>query len=236
MPTFSAIVLAGGSGKRMGSDIPKQYMLLNGKPVLSYCLEAFEKSPVDEIVLVTRAGDESYCLENVIKPYQIDKCTGVVFGGKERYDSVLAGLKQAKGDYVLIHDGARPFVSQDLIQRMMETVVTEKAAAAAVPVTDTIKEADETEYAVGTVDRSVLRAMQTPQAFDRSLLLRGYEQILAEGNGLSNVTDDAMIMEKTGLCRVKLVMGDYNNRKLTTKEDKIWANFFAKSVDAHPML
>ncbi|MBQ1598968.1 MAG: 2-C-methyl-D-erythritol 4-phosphate cytidylyltransferase [Lachnospiraceae bacterium] len=233
MPTYSAIVLAGGSGKRMGSEIPKQYMMLNGNPVLSYCLKAFEKSPVDEIILVTRAGDEDYCTQQIIAPYHIDKCRTVICGGAQRYDSVLAGLKKAKGDYVLIHDGARPFLSQDLILRMMDAVVREKAAAAAVPVTDTIKEVNAKEYILGTPDRSALRAMQTPQAFDRELLLQGYHMLLEERDGLLNVTDDAMIIEKTGLSKVKLVMGDYNNRKLTTKEDKIWANFFAKSVDEY---
>lgn len=233
MPKFSAIVLAGGSGKRMGSEIPKQYMRLNGHPVLCYCLKAFEKSPVDEIILVVRDGDEAYCREEIIERYQIKKCRKIVSGGRERYDSVRSGLLCAEGDYVLIHDGARPFLSEELITRVMDAVVKEKAVVAAVPVTDTIKEVDEMEYAVATPDRSTLRAIQTPQAFERALLLEGYRKIQAEGDGLSKVTDDAMIIEQTGLSRVKMVMGDYNNRKLTTKEDKIWANFFAKSVDEY---
>ena len=122
MPKFSAIVLAGGSGKRMGSEIPKQYMRLNGHPVLCYCLKAFEKSPVDEIILVVRDGDEAYCREEIIERYQIKKCRKIVSGGRERYDSVLSGLLCAEGDYVLIHDGARPYITTDIINNCIEAL------------------------------------------------------------------------------------------------------------------
>ena len=118
---ITAILLAGGSGKRMGLDCKKQYMLLDGYPLLYYSLKAFQESAVDEIVLVT--NEESYCREELIKKYHFDKVKTIVPGGKERYLSVYNGLLEAKEtDYVLIHDGARPFVTGEIIQRCIKEV------------------------------------------------------------------------------------------------------------------
>ncbi|MCR4998871.1 MAG: 2-C-methyl-D-erythritol 4-phosphate cytidylyltransferase, partial [Lachnospiraceae bacterium] len=122
MSTYTAIVLAGGSGKRMGGDIPKQYLLLCGKPLLYYPLQTFQESDVDEIVLVVASGDEDYCREEIVERYHFTKVNKIVAGGKERYDSVYQGLLQATGDYVLVHDGARAFVTTDIIRRTMDAV------------------------------------------------------------------------------------------------------------------
>ena len=139
------IMLAGGKGKRMGGKVSKQYLLMNDKPVLYYSLKAFEQY-VDEIILVAAAGEEEYCKKEVVEKYNINKVSAVVTGGAERYLSVYEGLKRVSGnydlqqenykgsdDYVLIHDGARPFISKDAILRVIEKVKETKACIAAVP-------------------------------------------------------------------------------------------------------
>ena len=118
MSKFTAIVLSGGTGKRMNSDIPKQYMMLKDKPVLAHSLLAFEQSPVDDIVIVCGAGDEEYIIKEFVEKYGLSKVSAVCAGGVERYNSVYNGLKACKDtDYVLIHDGARPYVSDEIIKR-----------------------------------------------------------------------------------------------------------------------
>ena len=122
MSTFSAIILAGGSGKRMGTDIPKQYLPLGGKPLLYYPLQTFEQSPVDEIILVVAPGEEEYCRKEFVERYGLGKVTAIVAGGAERYDSVFNGLQAATGDYVLVHDGARAFITTEIIENTMKEV------------------------------------------------------------------------------------------------------------------
>ena len=166
MEQFTAIVLAAGSGKRMNSAIQKQYLLLAGKPVLYYSLKAFEESSVSAIVLVTGAGEEDYCRKEIVAPYGFTKVSAIVPGGKERYHSVFAGLKAADGaDYVMIHDGARPFVDADMILRSMETVKQFGACVVGMPVKDTIKVVDDDHFAIETPARQCLWQAQTPQTF-----------------------------------------------------------------------
>ena len=151
----TAIVLAAGQGTRMGGKTAKQYLLLDGRPVLYYALLAFEKSMVDEIILVAGEKDLPFCRTEIVEKYGFSKVTRIVAGGKERYHSVYQGLKAAGGaDYVLIHDGARPFVSDDIISRTIEAVKKEKACVVAMPVKDTIKIANEDHYAIETPNRS----------------------------------------------------------------------------------
>ena len=161
-----ALVLAAGTGKRMQSSTAKQYMLLGGKPLVCYALEAFERSPVDEVILVTGEKEIDYCKNDIVKKYGYQKVTRVVAGGKERYHSVYQGLKAiGQADYVLIHDGARPFVTEDIICRSIDTVKKEKACVVGMPVKDTIKIATEDTYASVTPDRRLVWMIQTPQAF-----------------------------------------------------------------------
>ena len=139
----TAIVLAAGSGKRMNSKVHKQYLLMNGKPVLYYSLKAFEESNVDKIVLVVGAGEIEYCKKEIVERYGFVKVCAIVEGGKERYHSVYEGLKAAgETDYVLIHDGARPFLTQDIIERTITMVAQCKACVVGMPVKDTIKIVD----------------------------------------------------------------------------------------------
>ncbi len=225
-----AIVLAGGKGSRMKSNIPKQYMQLGDKPVLYYALDAFEKSDVDAVVLVTGREEIEYCKYDIVERFDFKKVVDVVEGGAERYFSVLNGLR-AVGDceYVYIHDGARPCVSLEVITRCMEEVQKYGAAVAAVPVKDTIKIANEDGFADSTPDRDTLWQIQTPQCFRYHMVKNAYEQMAADDNR-GNITDDAMVVEKYTDHKVKLTMGAYENIKITTPEDISTAlNFLNKA-------
>lgn len=225
---FAAIVLSAGTGSRMKSDIPKQYMDLNGKPVIYYSLKAFEESPVSSIVLVTGKDDVEYCKKEIVEKYQFEKVVAVVDGGKERYDSVYQGLLQLNrsdellADYVMVHDGARPMVDQGIIKRSIECLEKEQACVVAVPVKDTIKIADENGYVSSTPSRETLWSVQTPQSFSFSLLKQSYEKVyrdMEEGKEIPLITDDAMVVSYASEQKVKFVMGDYCNIKITTPED-----------------
>lgn len=226
-----AIILAGGRGSRMKSDIPKQYMLMAGKPVLYYSINAFEQSSVDEIVLVAGADDIEYCRGEIIEKYNFKKVTEVVAGGSERYYSVLNGLRAVKcgeGEtYVFIHDGARPCVTTQIIEKCMTEVEIYKACVAAMPVKDTIKVADEEGYAKSTPPRNLLWQIQTPQCFEYNLVKNAYEDMAADNNR-GVITDDAMVVEKYTDARVKLTEASYENIKITTPEDLAVAEIFLR--------
>lgn len=230
---YTAIVLSAGSGRRMHSEIPKQYMDLCGYPVLYYSLKAFEESAVNEIVLVTGALDIEFCRKEIVEEYGFSKVAAIVAGGSERYLSVYEGLKVASdADYVLIHDGARPLIDEDLIRRSMETVVREKACVPGVPVKDTIKVTDHDGYAAATPNRSSLWAVQTPQCFSVELLTQSYRRLFAaeeQGAELPAVTDDAMLVEQMTGHKVKIINGNYTNIKITTPEDLLMAKSFLQT-------
>lgn len=221
---IGAVVLAGGQGKRMESDIQKQYMMLCGKPLIAYALEAFEKSSVEQLVLVTAAGEEETVRRRIVEAFGFSKVISVVAGGKERYHSVYEGLKALKNcEYVLIHDGARPLVSAEMIERAILGAKNHKACAVGMPVKDTIKISDENGFAAATPDRSCLWQVQTPQAFSYTLVRSAYDKIMAEPKLQTGITDDAMVVESCTSCKVKLIKGSYENLKVTTPEDMILA-------------
>lgn len=227
MKQYTAIVLAAGAGKRMNCDVRKQYLLLHGKPVLSYALEAFEKSEVNDIVLVVGSGEAAYCQEEIVGKYGFQKVRAIVEGGKERYHSVYEGLKQAAGaDYVLIHDGARPLVTPDMIRRCMQEVERWDACVVGMPVKDTIKMVDAEGFAECTPERSRLWQIQTPQTFAYPLIWEAYQKIMSEAD--LAVTDDAMVLEHTMGCRVKVMEGSYHNIKITTPEDLLVAEAYLR--------
>lgn len=218
--TYTAIVLAAGKGTRMGGDVHKQYLLLNGKPVLYYSLKALEDSRVDHIILVTGESEIDYCQKEIIEKYGFQKVKKVVAGGAERYHSVFCGLQAAEGaDYVLIHDGARPFVENAILERCMEAVEKYQACVVGMPVKDTIKIADENEFAKETPDRRGLWMIQTPQAFSYELIAGAYEKLLEDEKNQVGITDDAMVVESMTARKVKLIRGSYENMKVTTPED-----------------
>lgn len=224
-----AIVLAGGKGSRMNSDIPKQYMQLNGKPVIYYSLKAFEESMIDEIVLVAGKEDIELCENDIVKKYGFKKVVDVVEGGTERYYSVLNGLRAVdECDFVYIHDGARPCIDRGVIQRCISAVQQFDACVAAMPVKDTIKVVDKEGFSVETPDRATLWQIQTPQCFRYSLVKDAYENMAADGNR-GNITDDAMVVERYTDTKVKMVEGSYENIKITTPEDIFVAERFLRT-------
>ena len=222
---YAAIVLAAGSGKRMNSKVHKQYLIIQDRPVLYYSLKAFEDSAVDEIVLVVGKGEEEFCRREIVDKYWISKVKAIVEGGKERYHSVFEGLKQTSdADYVLIHDGARPFVNQDIIRRCMQEVQKYQACVVGMPVKDTIKIADEGGYAKQTPDRKNVWMIQTPQTFSYALIYEAYEEMLKTED--TAITDDAMVLERIKGKKSKLIEGSYRNIKITTPEDLLIANVY----------
>lgn len=222
---YTAIVLAAGSGKRMNSKVHKQYLIIQDRPVLYYSLKAFEDSAVDEIVLVVGKGEEKFCRKEIVDKYGISKVKAIVEGGKERYHSVFEGLKQTSdADYVLIHDGARPFVNQDIIRRCMQEVQKYQACVVGMPVKDTIKIADEGGYAKQTPDRKNVWMIQTPQTFSYALIYEAYEEMLKIED--TAITDDAMVLERIKGKKSKLIEGSYRNIKITTPEDLLIANVY----------
>ena len=232
---YAAIVLSAGKGTRMNHAVPKQYLMLEGNPVLYYSLLAFQKSLVHEIILVTGEDEIGYCQKEIVEKYGFTKVTEVVAGGKERYHSVFCGLETLKErgrmpDYVMIHDGARPFLNDGIIQRCAEAAEEFHACTAGMPVKDTIKIADECLFARQTPERKYVWQIQTPQVFEFPLIYRAYEELLRRekrGEAFS-VTDDAMAVETFMNKKVKLIPGSYYNIKITTPEDLKTAEVFLK--------
>lgn len=226
---YGAVVLAGGSGSRMNTKTAKQYLLINGKPLIYYALRQFEDSGVEKIVLVVAKGQEDYCRKEIIERYGLKKICAIVSGGSERYLSVHAGLKALQGvDYVLIHDGARPCVDQDILERTMQAVLQWQACVVGMPVKDTIKIVDEQQMAQRTPDRRMLWQVQTPQAFSYELIRGAYDAVISAGE--QTVTDDAQVLELAYGKTCRLIEGSYRNIKITTPEDLDIAKIFLKNV------
>lgn len=229
MNKITAIVLAAGSGSRMKSKTKKQFMEIKGKPVIWYSLFEFEKSRVDEIILVTGKEDIDYCKKEIVEKYNLKKIKNVVAGGSERYESVYNGLKEVTGNIVLIHDGARPLINNEIIERSIEGTIKSDACVVGVPVKDTIKRADKEGYIIDTPSRSELWITQTPQSFKTDLVKMAYKKMkeeLEKGNTTLNITDDAMVVEEFTTNQVRFVQGDYKNIKVTTPEDIDIAELF----------
>ena len=226
-----AIILAGGKGSRMKSDIPKQFLKLNDIPMICYSIETFEANDnIDRIVVVTSADYIGY-MEKIIRSQGYKKIITVVEGGRERYDSVYSGLncirenvneaqqgRQKDKNYVFIHDGARPCVTDSIINTCMHDVKIYNACVAAVPVKDTIKVVDAEGIAVNTPDRSTLWQIQTPQVFESELILEAYDKLYCDIDK-KGITDDAMVVEKYMNTKVKMTLSESTNIKATTPED-----------------
>ena len=207
-----AVIVAAGKSQRMG-EIYKLFALLGGKPLLSRTTQPFQQcSLIDQIVIVVSGEREELCRRLVVGE-DWSKVSHVCLGGRRRQDSVAAGLKHLRDcQWVVVHDGARPFVNVDLIERGLEAARETGAAVAAVPVTDTIKVAGDDRIVHQTPPRQNLWAIQTPQVFRIDIITEAYKK----ANG--DVTDDASLVEKLGY-KVKLYMGTYDNIKITTPED-----------------
>lgn len=232
----TAIILAAGQGKRMGTKVQKQFLNLGGKPVLWYALYAFENSPViNDIILVTGADLVEYCQREIVEKYGFCKVRSVTAGGAERYHSVWKGLC-AMGDeenrIVFIHDGARPFVDEPMLERVYADVCKYEACVVGMPVKDTIKIADTDGFIKETPKRSLVWQIQTPQVFSASLICYAYEELGRREKELLDrgiqITDDAMVVEEICGRKVRLTEGSYENMKLTTPEDLEIAETFLR--------
>lgn len=222
-----AIVVAAGQGKRMGTDVSKQYLLLDDKPVVVHALRAFDEQPaIEAIVLVVAPSDVKRVKDSIVSEYEFKKPVLVVEGGQERQQSVYNGLK-ALGEFgdvdiVVIHDGVRPFVTEQMIRDSILAADRYGAAVVGVPVKDTIKKVDDEQFVICTPKRSQLWLVQTPQAFKYRLIWEAHEKAVQDG---FCGTDDAVLVERLGH-PVKMVMGSYCNIKITTREDLILAREF----------
>jgi 2-C-methyl-D-erythritol 4-phosphate cytidylyltransferase len=216
----TAIIVAAGQGKRMGTQTQKQFLDLGeGKPVLYYSLACFQESPViDEIILVTSRDGLDLCKNEIVDRYDLRKVTKIIPGGRQRRDSVYEGLKQCEGtDYVFIHDGARPFITGEILQRAMDAVREHKACAVGVPAKDTVKLLDREGFVRETPKREQTWLVQTPQCFAYPLICSAHGCV--KDKDAAVITDDAVAVELSGLAKVKMVMGAYTNLKITTPED-----------------
>lgn len=230
----TAIVLSAGQGKRMKTAVQKQYIELEGKPVIYYTLKAFQDSGIiGDIVLVVGKGQEKFAREEIADKYHFTKVSAIVAGGAQRYDSVWQGLKAvqrlnapSQSSYVFIHDGARMFVDEGIIRRGYETVRRYRACVAGMPSKDTVKIVDDDGFAVQTPKRKYVWAVQTPQIFETSLITEAYFRLMQEQD--IDVTDDAMVVEQMLHLPVRLFEGSYENIKITTPEDLEIAKEFLK--------
>lgn len=227
---ITAIIVAGGKGKRMGADMNKQYLLLDGKEVVARTLEVFQSSDeVDEIILVSPESEVEFCRQSIVSKYGLSKVVKIIPGGAERQDSVYNGLVSCnvRTEIVLIHDGARPFVTEEMIRKSVKYAREIGACSVGMPVKDTIKVLDYNNFAVETPDRKNLYAVQTPQTFKYEIILNAHKN--ARTNG-SLATDDTMLVEELGH-RVKFIEGSYANIKITTPEDLVFAEAMLKAAE-----
>lgn len=220
MGKVGAIILAAGKGLRMKAGINKQFICIEEKPILYYTLNAFARNEfIDEIILVAARDEIDYCKNMIVDKYNIPKVTKVIEGGEERYNSVYNGLISLENcDIVLIHDGARPFVSNKIINEGINFSKIYGAAACGVIPKDTIKIRDNEGMSKSSLERKKLFCVQTPQCFKYSLILEAHKKLANR----ETVTDDTTVVESFG-SKVYLYEGDYFNIKITTPEDLILA-------------
>ena len=221
-----AILLSAGKGTRMNQSVSKQYLMLGNQTILSYSLEQFQKSSIDEIILVTAQEDIEYVKNNIVLPHKINKVTKIVAGGQERYLSVYQGLLATQNcDYVMIHDGARPFLTIDIIEDSIRAVQKYQACAVGVPLKDSIKKLGREGYIVENIERTDVWQVQTPQCFSYPLILGAYEKLLQSD---IKPTDDTAVVEYFTEVKVKMLMGSYENIKITTLDDLDYGEYLIK--------
>lgn len=228
----SVVVLAAGRGSRMQMDLNKQYILLGGMPVLARTLQVLENcAAVDHIILVATKGEEEFCRETAVEPYHITKVNKIVTGGAQRQDSCGLGLQALESicndsdGFVLFQDGARPFLTESLILDALDCLTGCDACCVAVPAKDTIKVVDENGCILNTPVRSTLYAAQTPQGFRFSVAKDVYQRAAKDG---FTATDDSQLAEHYGYTS-RIVLGSYDNIKITTREDLIFGENILKT-------
>lgn len=211
------IIVAGGNGKRMKSNIRKQYLEINKNPILAYTIEKFEScEKIRNIILVVPEDDISYVKEEIVDRFSFKKVKKIVPGGEERQNSVYNGIMELDDtEILLIHDGVRPFVKREDIVNIIEETEKNNACILGVKVKDTVKRTDTRGQITDTPDRSLLWLAQTPQAFKFDIIKKAYEQAFSDG---FYGTDDSMLVERLNI-NIKMVNGSYSNIKITTPED-----------------
>jgi len=227
-----AIIPAAGAGVRMGTGQAKQFMDLEGRPLLAVTLENFERcSAVESVVLVVPQDAVSYCEDEIIGRYGLGKVGQVIPGGKRRQDSVRLGVEAAEGicELALIHDGVRPFVRPEFISRIIAAAHVNRAVIPALPVKETVKEVGADGRVVGTPDRRNFWFVQTPQAFRYDDILSAHRRAVDEN--WEEVTDDALLLERMGV-PVTVVEGSEENIKITTPHDFELARFILSRKNA----
>lgn len=226
-----AVIVAAGTGRRMGGPVSKQYMDLCGRPVLAWTIDAFQKSPrITGIILVVTPGQEAYVQLHIVNAYHFSKVRKVCAGGRERYDSVYIGLQAAAGcDYVFIHDGVRPFVTEEIIERGYLVAQEYGSAVCGVPSKDTVKIVDTGGCIEETPLRSRVWNVQTPQIFRYDLIRKAYDRM--QDFDRTGITDDAMILETMGGSKIRMFTGSYENIKITTPEDFLLAETYIRKLN-----
>ncbi len=218
----TAIIPAAGKGKRMLHTVPKHFIRIEDRPVLAYTLDVFERCPdVNQILVVSRSGEEKYCLNEVVEKYGYRKVLKVVIGGDRRQDSVYSGMKELDEDtdIVVVHDGVRPFVSQSVLSEAIRLAMFTDGVVTAVHVRDTIKDVGSDGIIRCTPDRSALWYAQTPQVFKKRIL---DEAFVRAYNDKFTATDESSLVERLGY-KVKVIEGSPDNIKITTREDLLFA-------------
>jgi len=228
------VVTAAGAGVRMGSDLAKQFLELQGKPILTHTLEKFQSCPdIREIIVVVPEGSVDFCLDQVVKPYGLSKVSEIVVGGERRQDSVRMGIEATRGDFdlVAVHDGVRPFVTPELISRIVAAAAQYGAATAGLRARETVKEVDGEGWVIRTHDRRRLWMIQTPQVFRYRDIVSAHRR--AQREGWEDLTDDALLMERMGI-PVKVIEGSEENIKITTPKDLLLGRFFVEAGTGFP--
>lgn len=220
-----AIIPAAGSGVRMGGDQAKQFIQIDGKPLLAVTLKPFQHcQSIDGIILVVPSMDVDYCKEEIVGRFRINKVKKVVPGGKIRQESVRLGLEATGGDYglVLIHDGVRPIIDTGLIEKLIAAARSNRAVITGLPAKETVKEVNSRKEVVRTYDRKDVWLVQTPQVFRYEDIFEAHQRAFHEG--WEEATDDSLLIEKLGI-PVKMIEGPDNNIKVTTPYDLELARF-----------
>lgn len=224
---IAAVIAGGGRGKRMGSKENKLFIEIGGTPLLLLTIKVFDSVDIIDEMVITVPADEIERTKALIEKHAAGKVARVIAGGPTRQSSVSNGIQALAPDtdIVVIHDGARPFITKEIIMRAVGSLEGCKAVVVGMPVKDTIKTVDSSEVVVNTIDRNLLWQAQTPQVFDAELIKNAY--VLAQKSGFE-ATDDASLVERTGE-RVKMIRGSYENIKVTTPEDIIIAEAILRS-------
>lgn len=222
----TAIILAAGKGARMNAGMNKQFIRLNGKPLLAHTLEAFQScNAINSIILVAGKEELQLCKEQILDAYGFDKVDKLIPGGNERQQSVYNGIRSLEDcSIVVIHDGARPVLSEGIIEKCIEGAKKYGAVSTGMPAKETVKILNEENFVEYTPERRRVWVTQTPQAFKRDIIEKAHE--MANIKGISG-TDDAYLVENMGI-KVKMIKGSYENIKVTTSEDIIIAEAIMK--------